>query len=533
MRALRTILTASALLPLLAVLAQPGAAAPVPLPDAPVLLRITDVGAFDRALSGGFRKALSGKLSESDPAGSAWKRTRVGGKLDAQWALFAADLPLSWPDLVSLRPSEIGFALLSAGDLEAVLAVRTPLAALPVKLPSGSPKTHRGVTWHFVSRGAGDLKTLDRRMGLAWARTGDLLLVATSERALLLALDAPAEEARPPKLEGFAHLFLDMDRLSKDLYFRREFLFPEGPAARGKIEAALRVDGESLVETRQGDGADGSAAARWPTDGRAVAAAGWESDGARFFTALRRAFLEPLPGQPSQRPVPAAKAIPSADGSGDDRYLVDITRPAPEAGKAGEGELPGWMRFLSETHVDGWGWEIGEKGAFRLVVVQPPAFDAPFLGLAVATVRRRAGTAARDGESLRVGPGLPALAVRRVGGSLWIGARAEDLAGLPEPSVDPALLRWGRVEASLVMSEGRAWTEAEGAFAADATRPFSDRVLGLLGWAPTLKGVSVERRKAGSGYEEKIVFSFVKPAVKPAGPAKAIPPPVKKPKKKS
>jgi hypothetical protein len=513
-------------LPLL--LAPPATAAVVPLPDAPVVLRITDVSAFDRALTGGFRKALSGKLADADPAASAWKRTRVGGKLDAQWALFAADLPLSWPDVLSLRPTEIGFSLLSAGDLEAVLAVRTPLAALPVKLPAGSSRTHRGVTWHFVSRGAGDLKTQDRRIGLAWARTGDLLLVATSERAMLLALDGSPESARAPKLEGFAHLRLDMDRLSKDLYFRREFLFPEGRAAHGIVEAALRIEGETLVEIREGDGADGAAAARWKTEGRSVGAAGWESDGTRFFAALRRAFLEPLPGEPQALPVPASKAIPSPDGAGDDRYLVDITRPAPAAGKAGEGEIPGWTRFLADAHVDGWGWEIGDKGAVRLLVVQPPAFDAPFLDLAVSTVRRHSGAASRDGGNLRVGPGLPALAIRRAGAALWIASRPEDLADVPEPALDPTLIRWGRVEASLVRSEGRAWTEAEGTFTPDATRPFSDRVLGLLGWAPSLQTVFVERHRLGSRFEEKLVFSFVKVAA----PAKAAAP-APKPKAKT
>ena len=520
-RAVQIVLAAS-FLPLL--VSSPSAAAALPLPDAPVVLRITDVPAFDRALTGGFRKALSGKLPDADPAALAWKRTRVGGKLESQWTLFAADLPLSWPEILSLHPSEIGFALLSAGDLEAVMAVRTPLAALPVKLPAGSPRTHHGVTWHFVSRGAGDLKTLDRRIGLAWARTGDLLLVATSEQAMLLTLDASAETAKTPRLEGFAHLKLDMDRLTKDHYFRREFLFPEGRAARGVVEAALRLEGETLVEIREGEGADGPAAARWTTDGRAIAAAGWESDGTRFFGALRRAFLEPLPGEPSSHPVPASKAIPSPEGPGDERYLVDITRTAPEAGKAGEGELPGWTKFLADAHVDGWGWEIGANGAVRLVVVQPPAFDGAFLDLAAATVRRRAGALSRDGEKLQVGPGLSAIAVKRRGGALWIGSRSEDVADVPEPSVDRALVRWGRIESSFVKSEGRAWVQAEGAFSPDTTRPFSDRVLGLLGWAPSLRTVSVERRRAGARFEEKLVFSFVKAAA-PAKPSVSSPKP--------
>jgi hypothetical protein len=525
MRAVQTVLAAS-FLPLL--VSSPGAAAALPLPDAPVVLRITDVPAFDRALTGGLRKALSGKLPDTDPAALAWKRTRVGGKLESQWALFASDLPLSWPEILSLHPSEIGFALLSAGDLEAVMAIRTPLAALPVKLPAGSLRTHRGVTWHFVSRGAGDLKTLDRRIGLAWARTGDLLLVATSERAMLLALDGSAETGKAPRLEGFAHLRLDMDRLAKDRYSRREFLFPEGRAVHGVVEAALRLEGDTLVETREGEGADGPAAARWATDGRAIAAAGWESDGTRFFGALRRTFLEPLPGEPSARPVPASKTIPSPEGPGDDRYLVDITRAALEAGKAGEGELPGWARFLAAAHVEGWGWEIGVNGAVRLVVLQPPAFDNAFLDLAAATVRRRAGSLSQDSEKLQVGPGLSAIAVKRRGGALWIGSRPEDLADVPEPAADAALVRWERVESSFVKSEGRAWVEAEGAFSPDITRPFSDRVLGLLGWAPSLRTVSVERRRTGARFEEKLIFSFVKASPK----AKAgTTPATKKPKK--
>jgi hypothetical protein len=534
MRAVQTVLAAS-FLPLL--VSSPGAVAALPLPDAPVVLRITDVPTFDRALTGGLRKALSGRLPDADPAALAWKRTRVGGKLESQWALFAADLPLSWPEILSLHPSEIGFALLSAGDLEAVMAVRTPLAALPVKLPAGSPRTHRGVTWHFLSRGAGDLKTLDRRIGLAWARTGDLLLIATSERAMLLALDGSAETAKARKLEGFASLKLDMDRLTKDRYFRREFLFPEGRAARGIVEATLRIEGETLIETREGEGADGPAAAYWTTDGRAIAAAGWESDGTRFFGALRRAFLEPLPGEPSARPVPASRAMPSPEGPGDDRYLVDITRAAPEVGKAGEGELPGWTKLLADAHVEGWGWEIGRTGAIRLVVLLPPALDGAFLDLAAATVRRRAGMLSRDGEKLQVGPSLSAIAVKRRGGALWIGSRPEDLADVPEPSVDRALVRWGRVESSFVKGEGRAWVEVEGAFSPDTTRPYSDRVLGLLGWAPSLRTVSVERRRAGERFEEKLIFSFMKAAA-PAKPSASSPkaragatPTTKKPKK--
>ncbi len=507
------------LLVLLAAAVPAAAASPLPLPDAPVVLRISDVGAFDRALSGGLRKALSGKLPAADPAGSAWRRTRVGSKLEAQWALFAGDLPLSWPDIMALRPSEIGISLLSAGNLELVLAVRTPLSVFSLRLPAGTSRLHQGIAWHLVTRGAGDSRTLDRRIGLAWARTGDVLLIATSERALLLALDQKGAPSAPAPLKGFAQLRLDMDQLQKDLYFRREFLFPEGRAPRGIVHAALGFEGDSLVEVREGETGEGASGARWNIEARAVQAAGWESDGSRFFGALRRAFLEPVP-EPPARPVPPFKPIPSAQGV-DDRYLVDLTRPSPEAGKPGEGELPGWTDFLARAGISGWGWEIGEEGAVRLVVQEPPAFDARFLELSEATLRRRTGGATREGGALSVGPGLPALAVRRTGKWLWIATRAEDLSSVPEPVTDAALLRWGQARTSLLSAEARAWAEAEGTFSPDTTRPFSDRILGLLGWAPSLRTISVERRREGGRFQERVVFGFASAPQRAAPPAKA------------
>src|SRR5262249_50255315 len=51
----------------LALAALRSAAAPLPLPDAPVLLVIPDPAAFDAALGGGFRAALTGEMSQDDP----------------------------------------------------------------------------------------------------------------------------------------------------------------------------------------------------------------------------------------------------------------------------------------------------------------------------------------------------------------------------------------------------------------------------------------------------------------------------------
>ncbi|MBL8113022.1 MAG: hypothetical protein JNK60_09070, partial [Acidobacteria bacterium] len=317
---------------------------PLPLPDAPVQLVIPDPAAADRALTGGFRKALTGTLEETDPVGAALHRTRVGGKLASQWELFTADLSLSWKDLIATRPTSIGFAILAAGDLEAVLALRTPLAALPIPLPPGKAFDHRGVACHLVSRGAGDERTQDRRIGLAWTKTGGTLLLATSERALKLAVDkALANAGVQPFLPGLASLRLDLDALRKDLYFRREFLFAEGSTGpeTGVLLAALRDEAPGLVEVREGTAAAPTAPApRWVTAGRGLAAAGWETDGARLFTALRRGLLETVPS-PESRPVQPLKPLPEPNATSPDRYLVDLTKPVALSELGGTGPETG------------------------------------------------------------------------------------------------------------------------------------------------------------------------------------------------
>ena len=514
-------------------LSLPAAAAPetLPLPNAPVMLRIGDVGAFDRALSGGLRKAMSGRLPAIDPAGAAWRRTRVGGKLEAQWAQLSADIGLGWPELMALKPTEIGLAVLSPGNLETVLAVRTPLAVLPWKLPGGTAKVHAGTSYHLVVRGAGDDRTLDRRLGLAWARTGGVLLIATSERAILLALERSGESLFPAEPSGFAQLRLDMDELRKDRYFRREYLFPEGRSATGIVFCALRADDGGLVELRDGESGAAPPAGRWATAGRHVQGAGWESDGARLFPALRRAFLEPVPS-PSLHPGLTTQPLPSTEGLAGEKYQVDLTRPVTAANKPGDAELPEWSAFLGGLSIAGWGWELDESGAVRLVVQMPPQHDGRFLDLAVASLQRRSGLVSREGSVLRVGPGLPALAIRRTGDWLWIGRRPEELEGLPVPARDGDLVRWGAVDAALLKREARGWAEAEGAFSPDTTRPFSDRILGLLGWAPALRAVSVERRVTGSRFQEKVVFTLAPPpASKPSPSPAAKRTPAKTPKR--
>lgn len=485
-------------------------AAPLPLPDGPVVVLISDVQAFDRALSGGFRKALTGELPSSDPVAAGWRQTRVGGKLESQWALFTKDLPLDWNALMKLQPSEIGITLLSVGDLETVLALRTASASAVLRLPAGTEKTHRGAAYRVVARGAGDQKTALRRMGLAWAESRGILLIATSERALQLALDRSlAGQGAAGFLPGLVSMKLDVEALRKDLYFRREFLFAEGLSGpeKGTIRAALRSESDTLVEVREGSGAIRPAAGAWKTDGRDVVAAGWETDPSRFFMALRRGFLESVP-EPKALPVASLMPLPDANATAADPYLVDLTRPLSDEKAGGEpGELPEWAAHLKEAPVDGWGWEIARGGARRLVVKRPADDDARFVALALATATRRAGAARAEKGELRVGPDLPAFAWERRGSWLWIAASREDLAGVVEPASDGGLVRWSQLDLAAVAREGKDWTRAEGVFSPDRARPFSDRILGLLGWAPKVSAIFVERRAAPNGWTERVVLT--------------------------
>ena len=503
MKTIALLLSAATALPL-------AAAEPLlPLPEAPVVLVSTSPAELDRVLSGGFRKALSGTLAAEDPVARGLRQSRVGLKLDEQWALFAADLPLTWAEVAAARPDAIGLALLSAGDLEAVLAIRTPLAQLPFSLPAGETRSRAGVPYAFVSRGAGDERTADRRMGLAWARTGGTLLLATSERALHLALDrAAAGKGTPGFLPGLLSARLDLAALRADRYFRREFLFPEGTAGSetGVVLCALREENGRLVEVREGEAPGGRAAPRWAVGGRRLAAAGWETDARRFPAALRRGLLEQVPA-PAERPVPSLKPLPDPGAAEGERYLVDITKPVPLEGVGDAAELPRWAALLESLKLDGWGWEAGADGSRRLVARVPREREEAFLELARETLVRRAGAATAGPGRLTVGPELPGLAWLRRGEWLWLATAQSHLSDVPELVAEKDLVRWARVDLDAVRAEEGPWRDAEGASFEGNVRPFSDRILGLLGWAPKTTAVEVERRQDGSRFRERIVFA--------------------------
>jgi len=394
-----------------------------------------------------------------------------------------------------------------------VLVVDMALAQLPLTLPKGAPRTLDGVAYTLVTRGGADPAQptdKDRRMGLAWARMGPRLLLATSERALRLALrEALAGRGLTPPMPGLVAMELDLDALRKDRYFRREFLFPEGPEA-GRMRVALRSEGGHLVEIRSGAGEPRQGVYTFTVP--AAAAQGWEPDGAGFWTAFRRGLLEPLPLL-SDRPVPSLGPLPGTGAAGD-RYGVDLTRPSPGARQEGpkgeEGDLAPWGVLLKAVPVPSWGFWVTTDGVRRLAFPWPEARDGEFLEACRATVERRAGratvVASGSAREVRVGPGLPALALRRTGPLLWAGPSARDLQDVPTPRPEAALVRWARVDLDAVRAERRRWEKAEGPAQPELVRPLSDQVLGLLGWLPTIRSLAVERRKTAAGWEERVDF---------------------------
>jgi len=432
---------------------------PLPLPEAPLRLAIEDAAAFDSALSGEFRAFLSGAPRDGEPVTAAWRKSRVGSKLEDQWRLLGRDLPWTWTRIARLRPRRLGLALLQAGHLEAVLAVDTPLARLPFPLPRGAARSHQGAGYTLVARGAGDGGgDPDRRMGLAWARRGSWLILATSERAMRLALEAAqAGSGMEPGLPGLASMELDLDALRKDRYFRREFPFAPGPET-GLVRAALRQEPSGLVELRTGAPEPRGGAYRF--DPAPFAAAGWEA-GPGFWAAFRRGLLEPVPA-PEDLPGPAPGPLPDAVAAQPGTYAVDFTRPRSAAAHPGEeADLGPWRALLARQDVAGWGYSVSAGGVRRMAFPWPAGLDDAFLECCRATAERRAGRATvvqvDAAREIRVGPGLPALALLRAGPLLWAAPSAADLKDLPEAAPDPALVRWGRVDLRAVRAQAPRW----------------------------------------------------------------------------
>jgi hypothetical protein len=486
-----------------------GAETGLPLPPAPVHIVIPHVAAFDAALTGAYRRALLGQPEDGDPLVAAWRRSPVGSKLEAQWTLLSGDLPWTWEQVLATKPRALGLALLSPGSLEAVLVLETPLATLPVPLPRGAAKTHAGVAYALVSRGAGDGASGDRRPGLAWARHGARLFLATSERALELALDEDlAGRGMGPVLPGLVALDLDLPALRGDRYFRREFPWAPGPE-NGHARAALRLEGGRLVEVREGTGE--SRPPGFSFDSPDAVAAAWDWDGDALWPALRSGLLEPIPSPPDRPVAPLGPLPGTSRGAAEDRYLVRLDKaPAGPGAPGDEGDLATWRTLLATRPAAGWGYRIARDGERAVVFEWPAAAMAELEKACRATVERRSGPidVATVGEAreLRAGPGLPVLALRRAGAFVWIGSSARALAAVSAPRPAGEIVRWARLDLRAVRAEGDRWARAEGPAAPERVRPFSDRILGLLGWMPSTNTLAFERRQTATGWSERLVF---------------------------
>jgi hypothetical protein len=484
---------------------------PPPLPEGPVRILIADPAAFDAALKGGYRQLLVGDPEADDSLIAAWRKTQVGSKLEEQWTRLSGDLPLTWEQIRKLQPRSVALALLDVGHLEAVLVIDTPLAQLPLSLPAGKQRTHGGVAYALVTKGAADgSEDHDRRMGLAWARMGGRLLLATSERALLRTIDeAQAGRGFQTPLTGLISMELDLDALRKDRYFRREFLFAEGPE-KGHVRTALRQEGAQLVEVREGVNEPRKGVFTFMAP--AFAAMGWEAEGEAFWPTFRRGLLEPIPNVLDQPVAAPASLPPAGSAAGEDRYAVDLTRPKINVGGPGweAGDIATWHALLGRQPVPSFGFWVTSDGVRRIAFPWPAAMDDAWIEACSTTIARRAGRATvtkmGDIQEIRVGPGLPALALRRMGPILWAAPSAKDLKDAPQPKADGDLIRWASVDLGAVRNEGGRWMKVEGTARPEQVRPLSDRVLGLLGWMPTTRTFSVERRRTASGWTERVVF---------------------------
>ena len=494
----------------------------LPLPAAMIRLSIPDVRAFDAALGGGFKKALYGTLPEDDGVARGFAQSQVGAKLQDQWQRFRGETALSLGTMVELQASSLALAVLNIGQMEMVLVVETPLAALPEIFETGTTRIDRGKTYHLVRTGAADEgNDGESRMGLAWSQDASLLIIATSERAMKLALSASAASERfVPRLTGFVGLELDMDALSGDLYFKRDFLFgslPNAESSRGKINAALRLEAGRLVEVREG--ALAATVQRGAIfEAPEAVASGWIGDASLFLAELRRGVLEPVP-TPALLPQTSIMALPaSKSASAEDRYAtnIEVMALAPGASVTEAAEIETWTALLTSQPMAGFGYMVTRSRSRLLAIPWPKNRDSDLIAVLESTLARRgarlAPTAANgDLREYLVGPNLPVFAFKRMGDFVWMGPSAADLRTAPAISWSSEVVRFSKLSLQAARDDSKRWARIEGPRSSDSVRPLSDRVLGLLGWMPSVRTLEVERRVSGSGFKERVLFGVAPP----------------------
>ena len=486
------------------------ASAGVPLPPAPVRIVIPDRGGLRCIPDRSVPPRPHRSARRGDPVVAAWRRSQVGAKLEDQWSKLAGrssvDLdhdPGAPPEGGRLRPARRRRPRRRDGGRR---RRRGPARALEARNGEGP--------WRNPLSGGGRSAPPrgPAKPNVAWGWPGprprDRLFLATSEEALTLALDELlAGRSFEAPLAGLVSVDLDAEALAKDRYFRREFLFgPTAPA--GHVRAALRLEGGHLVEVREGQGDPGPAGA--------IVRGAWRGGGRLGNRTRRRSSMRSGAGSSSPWPRgptgPSAHSpLPSATPASTDRYLVDLRRPPAAAIAWEEGDVALWRDLLRKNPVSGWGYALGADGSRRIVFRWPESLDADLLALCSASVARRGGLTAtvdvrrREGDPRRPRPAGARAAPHREAICGWREAR---------PSSSTRRRRHPRPTSFA----GRGWTwrrcgprrlggpRAEGPSAPERVRPFSDRILGLLGWMPETKSLEIERRRSPKGWTERVVF---------------------------
>jgi hypothetical protein len=258
-------------------------------------------------------------------------------------------------------------------------------------------------------------------------------------------------------------------------------------------------------------------------------ASGWIGDASELLLELRRGVSEPVPA-PSLRPQVALLPLPAAKAAGaEDRYVTNIEVPAVSGGgfATEAAEIDAWSALLAARPVAGFGYVVTPARARLFAIPWPKDKDTELSSLLEATLTRRGARlmpspSRGDSREYLTGPGLPVLAFKRMGDFIWIAPTAAALRSTPAVSWSNEVVRFSKLDLAAAREEGRRWARIEGPRSSDRVRPWSDRVLGLLGWMPLVRTLEVERRVTVSGFKERVVFGVAPPPPPPPAATPAV-----------
>jgi hypothetical protein len=190
-------------------------------------------------------------------------------------------------------------------------------------------------------------------------------------------------------------------------------------------------------------------------------------------------------------------------------------------------EIEAWSALFAARPVAGFGYLVTSARARLFAIPWPKDKDTELSSLLEATLTRRGArllpsSSSGDSRQYLMGPGLPVLAFKRMGDFVWIAPTAADLRSAPAVSWSNEVVRFSKLDLAATRQEGKRWARIEGPRSSDRVRPFSDRVLGLLGWMPLVRTLEVERRVTASGFKERVVFGVAPPPPPPPAATPAV-----------